>query len=64
MGFDNGSDYLSKGLYRIILNSKIGYANEQGKIVITPSFENRKAKVSYPCDIVDDGEHQMMISKA
>lgn len=53
--FDNGPDYVSDGLFRIISNGKIGYANEQGRIIIEPTyqcaepFENGKARVSLNC---------------
>lgn len=36
---DNGPDYVSEGLFRIIKNDKIGFANEKGQIVIPPQFE-------------------------
>ncbi|MBN2774857.1 MAG: WG repeat-containing protein [Prolixibacteraceae bacterium] len=53
--YDNGPDYLSEGLFRIIKNGKIGYADTTGKIRIRPKydcaypFENGKAKVSLNC---------------
>lgn len=38
--FDNGPDYPSEGLYRIVDdNGLIGYADEQGNTVITPRFK-------------------------
>jgi WG containing repeat len=61
--FDNGPDYISDGLLRIVKNGKIGYADETGKIVIEPHydcaypFENGKAKVSKNCITVQDREH-------
>lgn len=63
--FDNGPDYPSEGLFRIIENGKIGYANENGKIIIPPKFscaypfEGGKAKVTYDCSVVHfhDEEH-------
>ena len=36
--FDNGPDYPSEGLFRIIKNGRIGFANELGKIIIEPQF--------------------------
>jgi hypothetical protein len=36
---DNGSDYVSEGLFRIILNKKIGFADTSGKIVIEPYYD-------------------------
>ena len=51
--YDNGCDYVSEGLYRIVdRRGRIGYADEQGRIVIEPRFafgypfENGKAKVT------------------
>lgn len=60
--YDNGPDYPSEGLFRILKEDKIGYADLHGKIVIEPKykcawpFENGLAKVSYNCNIVKDGE--------
>lgn len=51
--YDNGDDYISDGMYRIVdKRGRIGYADEKGKAVIKPSFafgfpfENGKAKVT------------------
>jgi len=66
--FDNGSDYIKDGLFRIKRNEKIGYANTKGEIVIEPQFdcaypfENGKAKVSYECELQKVGEHTEMRS--
>lgn len=66
--YDNGPDYISDGLFRIVLNGKTGYANEQGKIVTKPqfscaeAFENSKAKVTYNCELIQDGEYKLMKS--
>ena len=55
---DNGPDYVKNGLFRIIKNDRIGYANENGIVVIEPkykcalSFILGKAKVSDSCKIV------------
>lgn len=63
--FDNGPDYISDGLFRIIKNDKIGYANKKGDIMIQPMydcaypFENGKTKVSKKCKQVQIGEHTM-----
>ena len=50
---DNGSDYVSEGMYRIVdQRGRIGYADESGKTVIKPRFafglpfKNGKAKVT------------------
>ncbi|MBK8500785.1 MAG: WG repeat-containing protein [Saprospiraceae bacterium] len=66
--FDNGPDYLEEGVFRILRDGKIGYADTTGRIVIEAQFEcaepfaDGKARVSYNCDIVKDGEHTMMKS--
>jgi len=62
-GYDNGPDYPSDGVFRIIRNGLIGYANTDGQIIIEPQFkcafpfEMGKAKVSFDCQSVPDGEH-------
>jgi hypothetical protein len=61
--FDNGPDYPSNGLFRIIKNGKIGYADERGNVVIEPQFDcaypfrKGKAKVGKGCGKQTDGEH-------
>lgn len=63
--YDNGPDYVKSGLFRIIKNGKIGYANPKGKIIIEPNFDcaypfyGDFAKVSNNCETVDMGEHSM-----
>jgi len=37
--FDNGPDYPSEGIFRIIEKGKIGYADLQGRIIIFPQFD-------------------------
>jgi hypothetical protein len=55
--YDNGPDYVRNGLFRIIENGKIGFANQNGKIVIQPKykcarpFENGIAIVADSCEI-------------
>lgn len=51
--FDNGDDYVSDGMYRIVdEQDRIGYADEEGNTVITPRFmfgfpfEDGRAKVT------------------
>jgi len=62
--YDNGPDYVSEGLFRIIEKGKIGYANLTGEIVINPEyscaypFENGKAKVSKDCNISKLDEYE------
>ncbi len=66
--FDNGPDYVNDGLFRIKRNSKIGYANTKGEIIIEPqfdcanTFENEKAKVTFDCELKKVGEHTEMKS--
>jgi len=61
--FDNGPDYISEGLFRIIINQKIGYANNKGEIIIKPKyicafpFQNGWAKVSLHCKFVVEGDY-------
>ena len=67
---DNGPDWLEDGLFRIIENGKIGYANEKGEIVIKPQFEcaeqfsEGRATVTYECELIPQGEHLIMKSDA
>ncbi|MDI1255539.1 MAG: WG repeat-containing protein [Flavobacterium sp.] len=67
--YDNGPDYTSQGLYRIVKDGKVGYVDSlTSKIVIPPSFscafpfEKGRAKVAYVCDKVKDGEHTRLVS--
>lgn len=66
--YDNGPDYPSEGLFRIIKDGKTGYANEKGKIVIEPQyecaepFEGGKARVALKCELKPDGDYTRMIS--
>jgi hypothetical protein len=68
--YDNGPDYIKNGLFRIIVEDKIGYADSLGKIIITPkytcahAFEGDQAKVSESCETVVDGEHFTWESEA
>ena len=57
--FDNGPDYTSEGIYRIIKDGKIGYVDSlTSKVLIEPKFacafpfDNGKAKVSFKCKTV------------
>ena len=69
--YDNGPDYPSEGLIRVVKNGKIGYADAKTYVlVIEPQFdcafpfENGKAKVSNQCKTVKDGEHSVWTSDA
>ena len=62
--FDNGPDEESEGLFRIIENDKIGFADAAtGEVLIKPQFdcafpfEEGKSKVSNDCKIHAEGEH-------
>lgn len=63
--YDNGPDYVESGLFRIVNNGKIGYANSDGKIMIKPDFdcaypfEGNFAKVSNNCVSEKMGDHSM-----
>ncbi len=68
--YDNGPDSTSEGVYRIIKDGKIGYADSlTSKIIIEPQydcaypFENGKAKVSKDCKISIENEHIIWESK-
>lgn len=66
--YDNGPDWPEDGLFRILRNGKIGYADEDGFIRIPPQFacafpfSNGVAKVSLHCELIPDGEHTRMES--
>ncbi len=67
--FDNGPDYAVDGLFRIMTNNKVGYADEAtGKVIIKPQFdcafpfENGIAKVGLNCTTHSDGEHSYWTS--
>jgi len=67
--YDNGPDYIQNGLFRIIKNGKIGYANAKGKIIIKPRydcadpFQNGMAKVSDSCQTEKDSENAIRKSQ-
>ena len=66
--YDMGPDPISDGLFRIIIDAKIGYADSTGKVIIEPQFKcttpfkDGRAKVTYNCELVKDGEHTSMKS--
>jgi hypothetical protein len=62
--FEQGPDYVKEGLFRIVKGDKIGYANEQGEIIIQPiyscavPFKDGLATVAMNCSkIQNDPEH-------
>ncbi len=69
--YDNGPDYPSEGLIRVVKNGKIGYADATTYAIVIPPqydcafpFENGKAKVSTNCKTVKDGEYSVWESDA
>ncbi|MCV9386184.1 WG repeat-containing protein [Reichenbachiella ulvae] len=68
--YDNGPDYLSDGMFRILKDGKIGYANSKGEIAIEPQFKCASqfneglAKVSYDCELINGKGHTKMISES
>jgi hypothetical protein len=64
---DNGPDYPSDGLFRIVQYGKIGYANLKGQIVIAAKydcaypFKNGKAEVGIGCQTKADGEYHYWV---
>lgn len=67
--YDNGPDYPSEGLYRIVKNGKIGFLNARtSQLIIEPlyeaafPYENGKTKVSYKAKRSKQGEHFVWIS--
>ncbi|MCX6150582.1 MAG: WG repeat-containing protein [Ignavibacteriales bacterium] len=58
--FDNGPDWLVDGLFRVVRNGKIGYANNNGIIIIEPKyecaeqFEKGIARVALNCTLKKD----------
>lgn len=66
--YDNGPDYIEEGMFRIVENGKIGYANEKGEIIIAPKYEcagifqDGMAVVAYKCDRVREDEFFFEVS--
>lgn len=68
--YDNGPDYVEDGLFRILRNGKVGYADTTGRVVIEPQFDcafpfsEGKARVAYDCKLEKSGdeEHTSMVS--
>lgn len=66
--FDNGPDYMKEGLFRVMRNDKIGFANKLGVIVIPCQFdcafyfENGRAKVTKECKRIKEGEYTRPVS--
>ena len=68
--YDNGPDYVEEGLFRVIREGEIGYANPLGEVVIPCQFEcaypfeGGRAKVAEVCSTVQEGEHSRWESEA
>ena len=69
--YDNGPDYPSEGLFRIVMDGKIGYADAETYAIVIPAqfacaypFEDGRARVSLDCQTVTEGEHQRWESAA
>lgn len=67
--YDAGPDYPSEGLFRIVENGKIGYADlEHGAIRIKPEypaaspFQNGYAQVCPDCETLQDGEYSSWVN--
>lgn len=67
--FDNGPDEPSEGVFRMLMDKKIGYADSfTGIVLIKPQFdcawpfENSVAEVSTDCKTQLEGEHSTWIS--
>lgn len=67
--YDNGPDYIEDGLFRIVENGMIGFANEKGEVVITPAYEcagvfyKGRAHVAYSCERTREGEFTVETSE-
>ena len=67
--YDNGPDYLEEGLFRILRNEQIGYADATGQVVIEAQFacaepfRDGRARVALDCTLASDGEHTTMESE-
>lgn len=71
VNFDNGPDYFSEGLTRVLRDGKMGYANEKGEVVIPCQyayakwFENGVAEVTFEAEErLDGGEHRVVESSS
>lgn len=69
--FDNGPDYTSEGLYRVVINNKIGFVDSVTSELVIPAiyqcaypFENGRARVSTQCITKSDGEHSSWESES
>jgi hypothetical protein len=69
---DNGPDYLADGLFRIIRDGKIGYADNNGIVIIAPKYECAEpfkqgiARVTFECKKmkVEEREHSKFESNS
>ncbi len=62
--YDNGPDYPSEGLFRIMEKGRIGFADTTGRVVIPPRFtavfpfREGRAAFCVGCTTVREGEHR------
>ena len=67
--YEDSPDMLNEGLFRVIRNGKIGYANKLGQIIIPCQydcawpFKNGRAKVATNCSTFKDYEHHIWKSQ-
>lgn len=69
--YDNGPDYIEDEMFRIVKNGLIGYASEEGEIIVPPTYEaawpfkNGRALVSLKAEKVQlDEEHWTWVEEA
>jgi hypothetical protein len=68
--FDNGTDYFSDGLARLIVNGKYGYMNEALATIVGPAydfawpFQCGVARVCNGCTTTADGDHTSIYCNA
>lgn len=64
---DNGPDYVKEGLFRIINQNKIGFANKMGEVVIEPQFYYAEpfheglAAFCIDCKAKSNDEHSLIV---
>lgn len=67
--YDNGPYYIEDGTFRIIKDGLVGYATQDGEIIIPPKyeaawpFENGRALVSLKATKIQDGEHWVWVEE-
>lgn len=65
--YDNGPDLISEGMFRILQDGKIGYADTTGRIIIIPQFacaspfSDGKAKAAFDCELAGEGDEHTTV---